>query len=89
MALGASRSTVLKLVLGDGLLLVIAGVVIGIVGGLGLTRLIESQLYYTKPTDPATFAVAGALLIGIAMAAAYFPASRAARVNPVVALREE
>jgi putative ABC transport system permease protein len=89
MALGATAANVLTLVLGEGIALVGAGVIIGIAGSIGLTRLLASQLYRTSATDPAAFAVVSAVLIAVAGVAALVPASRAARVDPVIALREE
>jgi len=89
MALGATAAKVLRLVLGEGLMLAAIGIAIGIGGAIGLTRLIASELYETSATDPATLAVAAVLLIAVAAIAAYVPASRAARVDPMVALREE
>jgi ABC-type antimicrobial peptide transport system permease subunit len=80
---------VLKLVLGEGLLLVGIGIVAGIAGAAALTRLIQSQLYRTKPGDPATYAVVSLLMVMVALAAAWMPAARASRVNPMIALREE
>ena len=89
MALGATRPAVLKLVLGEGLLLVGIGIVAGIAGAAALTRLIQSQLYRTKPGDPATYAVVSLLMVMVALAAAWMPAARASRVDPIIALREE
>ncbi len=89
MALGATAGNVLKLVLGEGITLAGVGVVIGIAGSVGLTRLLASQLYRTNPTDPAAFAMVSIMLIAVASIAALVPALRAARVDPIVALREE
>jgi ABC-type antimicrobial peptide transport system permease subunit len=89
MALGATSGSVLKLVLGHGLRFVLAGIVIGLAGALALTRLIQSQLYSTSPADPATFAAVSILLIAVSLAAAFLPARRAARVDPMAALRQE
>ena len=89
MALGAVRSRVLLLVVGQGMTLAGAGVAIGLVGAFGLTRLLTSQLFGVGATDPSTFALVSALLIAIALVATLVPALRATRVDPVVALRDE
>ena len=89
MALGAARRNVLSMVMGQGLLLVGIGVAIGVAGAVALTRLITSQLFGVKPTDPATFAMVAFLLVGVAMLATLVPALRATRVDPIVALRDE
>jgi putative ABC transport system permease protein len=89
MALGANRATVLRMVLGRGALLALAGVALGLAGALGLTRTLESLLYEVKPGDPLTFAAGAGLLVVVALLACYIPAWRATRVDPVVALRQE
>jgi ABC-type antimicrobial peptide transport system permease subunit len=89
MALGASGASVVKMVLGEGIALAGVGVVIGIAGSIGLTRLLASQLYRTSATDPAAFAIVSVVLIAVAGVAVLVPATRAARVDPVIALREE
>ena len=89
VALGAQRSSVLRLVLGHGIRLAAAGAVTGVLGALALTRLIKSQLYDIKPTDPATLGGAAALMLLVALAACYVPARRATRVDPLIALRHE
>jgi putative ABC transport system permease protein len=89
IALGAARSDVLRLVLRQGMSLALMGIVIGVGAAFGLTRLIESQLYGVRATDPSTF-VGVAVLLGItALAANLVPALRATRVDPAVVLREE
>jgi putative ABC transport system permease protein len=89
IALGAARSDVLRLVLRQGMSLALMGIVIGVGAAFALTRLIESQLYGVRATDPATF-VGVAVLLGVtALAANLVPALRATRVDPAVVLREE
>ena len=89
MALGARRVDVLRLILGQATRLVLVGIAIGILGAIGLTRLMASQLFQVSVTDPMTFAVVGATLVVVALAACYIPARRAAKVDPMVALRYE
>jgi putative ABC transport system permease protein len=89
VALGASRRDVLLLVLRQAWMLALIGAAIGIAGALALSRLMASQLYGVQPTDPLTFATVAALLIIVSLAASYFPARRATRVDPMVALRYE
>jgi predicted permease len=89
MALGASRANVLGLIVGRGVATAAWGVGAGILGGLLLTRLMEGLLYGVAPRDPGTFAAVGLLLIVIAVAASAAPAFRAARVDPIEALRSE
>jgi putative ABC transport system permease protein len=89
IALGARRSDVLRLVLGDGAKIALFGITFGIAGALVLTRLMASLLFEVKPTDPATFAGVAILLALVALAACCIPARRAMRVDPMVALRYE
>jgi len=89
MALGAARQRVVGMVLRDSLAPVVAGSVAGIIAALLATRLMRAMLYGVSPTDPTTFVIVTAALIGVALLASAVPAARAARVDPIVALREE
>jgi putative ABC transport system permease protein len=89
MALGASRGEILKMVVGQGMKLVLCGLALGLVVSLGVTRLLASLLFGTGARDPLTFAAVTLLLIVVALLAAYIPARRAAMVDPIVALRYE
>jgi putative ABC transport system permease protein len=87
MALGAGRPEVLRSVLREGLGVTLFGVAVGLIGALGLSRVMASYVYGIKSTDPLTFAAAALLLMLAALAACYVPARRATRVDPMVALR--
>jgi predicted permease len=89
MALGASIADVLKLVVGHGMILTGCGVVLGLAGAFTLTRVLTKFLWGVRPTDPATFIAVSLLLAGVAVLASYLPARRAAKVDPMVALRYE
>ncbi|HVF90866.1 MAG TPA: FtsX-like permease family protein, partial [Blastocatellia bacterium] len=89
MALGAQTGDVLRLVIWQGLKLVLIGVVAGAFASFVLKRFVESQLYGVRPADPLTFAVVGALMLSIALVACWVPARRAAKVDPMIALRNE
>ena len=89
MALGAKRSDVLWLVVGQGMLLTLIGVALGVTGAFMLTRFLSTLLYGVRPTDPATFVVVPGLLACVALVACYIPARRATRVDPMVALHHE
>ncbi|HZE68239.1 MAG TPA: ABC transporter permease [Pyrinomonadaceae bacterium] len=89
IALGAQSKTVLRLVLGQGMKMALAGVVLGLVAAVGLTRLLARMLYGVSTTDPLTFAAIALLLISVAMLACIIPARRASRVDPLIALRYE
>ncbi len=89
MALGATLRSVTRLVLREGLLVVFTGVAIGIAAALGLTRLLQRNLFGVRPADPFVFVAATVVLVAIALAACYIPARRATRVDPMIALRHE
>jgi putative ABC transport system permease protein len=89
MALGAGASDVLKMVVGQGALLALIGVAIGLAGAFGVTRLMSTLLFNVSATDPLTFALIATLLVGVALAASFIPARKAAKVDPMAALRCE
>ncbi|MGH8102630.1 MAG: ABC transporter permease [Chthoniobacterales bacterium] len=89
IALGAQRNDVLRLILGQGMTLVAAGVIFGVFASLGLTRLIASLLYGISASDPAIFFLFSMALVLVAFLASWIPARRASRVDPIVALRTE
>ena len=89
MALGAQRGDVVRAVLRDGAGMTLPGVGIGVVLALGLTRLMSSMLFGVKPTDVVTFASVAGILCAIALLACYVPARRAAKLDPMQALRSE
>ena len=89
MALGAQPSDVLSIVLGRGMLLALAGIIIGLAGAFALTRFLSTLLFGIGPTDPITFGAVSLLLGAIAFLACLIPARRAAKVHPMVALRYE
>jgi predicted permease len=89
MALGAQRIDILKIVLGEGALMVVFGVAAGLIGSAMLTRFLQTMLFEIKPTDPITFGVLTTLLVSVALMACLIPAQRATRVDPLMALRHE
>jgi predicted permease len=89
MALGAQRRDVMRLVLGEGMLVILMGLAIGLAGSLALTRFLSSLLFGVTATDPLTFSGVAVLLALVAVAACYIPARRAMRVDPMLALRYE
>jgi putative ABC transport system permease protein len=89
MALGAQAGDVLRMVVWRGLRLTIVGMVLGLAAAFGLTRVMKNLLFDMSATDPATFALIALLLVGVALIASYVPARRAAKVDPLQALRHE
>jgi len=84
---GAERRDIFKLILGQGLVISVVGLLAGLVAALVLTRLTAKLLYGVSATDPVTFIVIALLLLCVAMLASYFPARRATKVDPMIALR--
>ena len=89
MALGASQNDILRLVIGRGVELAAIGIGAGLLGAVGLTRLMSSLLFGTTATDPVTFSTVALILLVVTLLATYIPALRATRVDPLVALRDE
>ena len=89
MVFGAPRSSILSLVVGEGLKLSAAGIVVGLAGALAITRVMASLLVGVNPTDPVTFAAIVVLFAVIAVTASWVPARRASRLDPMSAIREE
>jgi putative ABC transport system permease protein len=89
IALGATQERVVRLVLGQGMALTSVGIAAGLVGAYWLVRLLASMLFGVTATDAPTFAGVSVVLLGVAGAASYLPARRAARVDPVTAMRAE
>jgi putative ABC transport system permease protein len=89
MALGAEGRDVLRTLIGEGLRLAMAGVVLGVIGALLISRLLGTMLFQISPTDPTTFVSVAAVLTAVALLACYVPARRATRVNPLTALQSD
>ena len=89
MALGAAQRSVVQMVMGQGIAIAGAGLVLGLAGALALNRVMTSLLFGVQPTDPATFAVVSATIVTVATIACFLPARRAAQVDPMVVLRDE
>jgi hypothetical protein len=86
-ALGAQQGDILRLVIGQSLRLTLLGVVTGVAGAIGLARLMQSLLFHISATDPVTFIAVVLLFLSVALVASYVPARRAARIDPMAALR--
>ena len=89
MALGAERRDVLRLVLTRALRIVAAGLIVGLAGAVGVTRVLQKFLFGVTPTDPIAFTIVTLLLLAVGLMAAWLPARRAARIDPWSALRVE
>ncbi|HKG78494.1 MAG TPA: FtsX-like permease family protein, partial [Pyrinomonadaceae bacterium] len=89
LALGAQPGALRRAVMGQGMLLTAAGVIVGVVGALALTRMIKSLLFEVSATDPVVFTAIPLLLVLVSLIACYTPARRATKVDPLVALRDE
>jgi putative ABC transport system permease protein len=89
MALGAKSSDVLRLVVGQGMLLAVGGIVVGLAAAAALTRLMSALLFGISVTDPFTFAAIALALAGVALGACFIPARRATKLDPMTALRYE
>jgi putative ABC transport system permease protein len=89
IALGAESSSILQMILFQGMRLAVAGVVLGLFGALIVSQLMAGLVYGVRPTDPLTFGGVTLLLVAVAVLACYMPARRAVRVDPLIALRHE
>ena len=89
MAVGATSTNLLRLVIGDGIRVALIGVMIGLVGAVGLNRLVASLLFGVQPTDVPTLSVVAATITLVAILASWLPARRATKVDPLIALRSE
>ena len=89
MALGAQMRDVLNLVVWQGMVVALAGIALGLMAALALTRVLSSMLYQVKATDPITFGGVALLLSAVAFLACWIPARRASKIDPIIALRYE
>jgi ABC-type antimicrobial peptide transport system permease subunit len=89
MALGAQAADVLRMVVGGGAIIAAAGVAVGLLGAFAVSRVMQGILFGVRPGDPVTFGAVAALLLGTALLASWLPARRAARVDPMTALRSD
>jgi putative ABC transport system permease protein len=86
-ALGAQHRDILRLVVGQGLVLALAGIALGVAGAFALTRVMKTLLFHVSATDPAIFTGVATLFLLVALASSYFPGRRATRIDPMAALR--
>jgi putative ABC transport system permease protein len=89
LALGANRGAIRRLIMGRSMVLAGGGAVLGLVGAVGVTRVMSGLLFGVSPTDPVTMATVTAALLGVAGIASLIPAERAVRVDPIAVLKEE
>jgi putative ABC transport system permease protein len=89
LALGAESKDILRLIVGEGLKLIGAGILLGLMGALMLTRLLSALLFGVSATDPLTFVIIAIVMTIVALLACYLPARRATKVDPIIALRSE
>ena len=89
MALGASRGDILRMVVRQGVALSVIGLILGMAGALAVARSLSSFLYGVRPSDPVTILAVALILLAVGLLASYVPARRAARMDPMVALRHE
>jgi ABC-type antimicrobial peptide transport system permease subunit len=89
VSVGAKHSDILRFILGQGLMLTVIGMIGGLVTALAVTRLSAGLLYGVSAADPLTFTVVALILLGVVLAAGYFPARRVTKVDPMIALRME
>jgi putative ABC transport system permease protein len=89
VALGASRGSVVRMVLKESMTVIVAGLALGVGAAIGLTRILTGLLFEVTPNDPTTIGAVVLILLGVGVAAAFLPARRAAKVDPMVALRYE
>jgi len=89
MAMGAQRHDILKIAVGEGLLIVVFGLAAGLLSSLALTRFLQTMLFNVKPADPVTFLAISLLLVVVTLLACLVPARRASRLDPLIALRHE
>ena len=89
MALGAERGMILRMILGEGAVMALVGLVVGGVAAIPLSKLLEGLLFGVEPADPPTIALSAVLLVGVALVASWIPARRATAVDPITALRRD